>query len=270
MSLPVSPLRLPLVPPMDRNRSMPGIDRISPVPLELRTRQGVGLFGTRRGEPAGLIRMHEGIDLLAPIGEPVFAAASGTVVNAGGSVLILHEHGFRYLTFYQHLQNVVVAAGDPVTAGQRIAEVGDFAGSREDHLHFEVRYLFDGGGTSRADSMPVDPTMALYEWEERSYQNDEAARRGHVIDRVPIVSLEEVRRARLLRFVLVNVQGDARDLFIPLHDPSPFTEGMIASLKQAFAAGRDVRIVWRDSLFFRNIQSTHPFASVIAEVKVYR
>jgi len=270
MNLPVSPLRLPLVPPMDRNRAMPGIDRISPLPLELRTRQGVGLFGTRRGEPLGLIRMHEGVDLLAPIGEPVFAAATGTVVSAGGSVLILHDHGFRYLTFYQHLQNVVVAAGDPVAAGQRIAEVGDFADSREDHLHFEIRYLFDGGGNSRAQSLPIDPTMALYEWEERSYQNDDAVRRGHVLDHLPIVSIEEVRRARLLRFLVVNVQGDPRDLFVPLHEPSVYTESIVTSLKQAFVAGKDVRIVWRDSLFFKNIQATHAFASVIAEVKVYR
>lgn len=269
MNLPVNPLALPLVPPMDRNSAMPGIDRISPFPLELRTRAGVGLFGTRRGEPLGLIRMHEGVDLLAPIGEPVFAAARGTVVSVGSTVLLHHDDGFRYLTFYSHLRNVVVAAGDAVAAGQRIAEVGDFDGSLEDHLHFEVRYPFDNPGASRALSLPIDPTMALYQWEERSYQNDDDARAGHIFDRVKIRSVEEVRRARLLRFLLVNVEGEPRDLFVPLDYDTPFTRSTVDSLKHALAGRKAVRIVWRDSLFFKNIQSTHAMASIVAEVKVY-
>ena len=48
---------LPIVPPMDLNRNMPGIDRISPFPMQLRTRASVGLFGTRRAVNNGLIRM---------------------------------------------------------------------------------------------------------------------------------------------------------------------------------------------------------------------
>ena len=220
----INPLGLPIVPPMDLNRTMPNIDRISPFPMELRTRAGVGLFGTRRGadndnDPTtpDLIRMHEGVDLLAPRGTPVFAASAGAVIGgSNSSVLLLHDDGFKYLTYYQHLQNKVVSTGAVVSAGQRIAEVGDFGS--EDHLHFEIRYPFDFANPTRENSLPVDPTMALFNWEEKTYPNDQTVRQGHIFDNVLISSFEEVRRARLLRFLLVNVEGDARDLFIPLHD----------------------------------------------------
>ncbi len=263
------PLFLPIVPPMDLNASMPGIDKISPFPMELRTRTGVGLFGTRRGVANGLIRMHEAVDLLAPIGTKVFAAANGTVVGGSStSILLLHDNGFRFLTFYQHLQKKTVAT--TVAAGQPIAEVGDFPDSAEDHLHFEIRYPFNSGSPSYENSLPVDPTMALFQWEEKNYQNDEEVRRGHIFDNVHISSIEEVRRARLLRFFLVKVEGQSRALFIPLHSLTPFSEGMIGSIKQAFFASKKVRILWRDSLFFKNIQTDEAKASIVAEVKVYR
>lgn len=268
---PMNPLNLPIVPPMDRNAAMKGIDRISPIPLELRTRKGVGLFGTRRGAGGdGLIRMHEGVDLLAPIGTPVCAAAGGSVVGGSdSSILILHDHGFRYLTFYSHLRAKVVTTGDPVTSGQRIAEVGDFDDSPEDHLHFEIRYPFASTNVTRAESLPVDPTMALFNWEEKSYQNDDEVREGHILDKVLIARLEVVRRSRLLRFLVVNVDANSRDLFVPLHEPSPFTQEIVDCLKRAFLARCKVRIVWRDSLFFKGIQSAHSLASIIAEVKLY-
>jgi hypothetical protein len=267
----LDPLSLPIVPPMDLNASMPGIDRISPFPMRLRTRSGVGLFETRRGVANGLVRVHEGVDLLAPIGTKVFAAANGVVIQAGAnSLLIQHDNGFRFLTFYTHLQNKIVAPPVPVAAGQQIAEVGDFPDSSEDHLHFEIRYPFDSSNPSYADSLPVDPTMVLFGWEEKTFQNDEEVRKGHIFDNVYISSFEEVRRARLLRFLLVNVDNSSRDLFIPLLSTTPFIEGMIVSIKQALFASKKVRIVWRESLFFRNIQTEHDRASIIAEVKVYR
>jgi hypothetical protein len=52
-----------------------------------------------------------------------------------------------------------------------------------------------------------------------------------------------------------------------MSDGDPYNAGMIESIKLAFMHGKKVRIVWRDSLFFKNIQSA-PFAAVIAEVKV--
>ena len=271
----IDPIYLPLVPPMDLNRTMPGIDRISPFPMELRTRQGVGLFGTRRGtdndaDPTtpDFIRIHQGIDLLAPRGTPVFASSHGTVMGGGsGSFLILHDDGFKYLTFYQHLQNKKpIALNANVFAGQQLGEVGDFGD--EDHLHFEIRYLFDSTTFTRERSLAVDPTKAMYQWEEKTFQNDAQVRQGHVFDNATIDSIEEVRRARLLRFFLVNIKGVSRDLFIPINEPTPYDIAMIESIKHAFFNGKQVRILWRDSLFFKNIQSSHPHASIVAEVKV--
>ena len=45
---------------------------------------------------------------------------------------------------------------------------------------------------------------------------------------------------------------------------------MVETIRSAFLAGKKVRIVWRESLFFKGIQATYARASVIAEVKVYR
>jgi hypothetical protein len=213
--------------------------------------------------------MHEGVDLLAPIGTPVFAAASGEVVSASdSSVLIRHDAGAPFVTFYQHMRNIVVDAADAVSAGQRIGEVDDFPNSSEDHLHFEVRALHDAGTASRGRSLPMDPTDALYQWEVRTFQNDADARRDHIFDDVLITGLEEVWRARLLRFLLVNVSGTRKDLFVPLVDPSPANRSMAETLKLAFFHARRVRIVWRESLFFSGIQSTEERVGVVAEVKV--
>lgn len=260
---------LPIVPPMDLNHDLPGIDRISPFPMQLRTRASVGLFGTRRGVDNGLIRMHEAADLLAPIGTPVYAAAPGKVIaGSSSSVLILHELGFKFLTFYQHMRNKTVNTNDIVKAGQKIGEVGDWTGGTEDHLHFEIRYPFDAAPPSYENSLPVDPTNVLYQWEVKTFQNDDAVRRGHIFENVTITGLEEVVRGRLLRFLLVNVSGSSRGLFLPFTDSSPANLSMMETLKSAFFHSKRVRIVWRESLFFSKIQTANDKAAIIAEVKV--
>ncbi len=254
---------LPIVPPMDLNSNLPDIDKISPFPMQLKTRRGVGLFGTRREADSGLIRMHEAVDLLAPVGTPVFAASTGTVIGGSStSCLISHDHGIKYLTFYQHMQNKLVNNNDNVTAGQQIAEVG----GTQDHLHFEIRFPFDNARPSLGNSLPVDPTNVLYQWEVRTFQNDDDARQ--VIDDVSITNIQEIWRGRLLRFFLVNVSSTGRDLFLPLIDSSPANLSMLETLKLAFFNSKRVRIVWRESLFFSTIQVTQDKVSIIAEVKV--
>lgn len=267
----LDPIYLPIVPPMDLNHNMPGIDAISPFPMELRSNRGVGLFGTRRGAGNnGLITFHEAADLLAPIGTPVFAAATGKVIGGSAtSALIFHDLGFRFLTFYQHMQKKSVKTGDQVTSGQQIAEVGDWTGGTEDHLHFEIRYLFDTvAKPTRENTLPIDPTNVLYQWESKTYQNDPAVRQGHIFDNVSITNIEEVWRDRLLRFVMINVSGSKRDLYIPLIDTSEANLSLVTTLKSAFFYSKKVRIVWRESLFFKNIQTADNRASIIAEVKV--
>jgi murein DD-endopeptidase MepM/ murein hydrolase activator NlpD len=95
-------------------------------------------FGTRDGRP------HEGIDLPAPVGTPVLAAASGRVVYAGNGIrgygnLIVLQHAGDLLTVYAHNSSLLVGQGDEVRAGQRVALVGQTGHATGPHLHFEVR-----------------------------------------------------------------------------------------------------------------------------------
>ena len=95
-------------------------------------------FGTREGRP------HEGIDLPAPVGTPVFAAADGRVAYAGNGIrgygnLVVVRHAGDLLTVYAHNSVLLVAQGQPVRAGDRIALVGQSGHATGPHLHFEVR-----------------------------------------------------------------------------------------------------------------------------------
>jgi murein DD-endopeptidase MepM/ murein hydrolase activator NlpD len=100
-------------------------------------------FGPRWG------RMHEGIDLGCPDGEPVRAAGPGTVTFSGwqggyGKLVIL-DHGGGLATAYAHHSRLAVSAGQSVARGQVIGEVGSTGHSTGPHLHFEVR--IDGNAT---------------------------------------------------------------------------------------------------------------------------
>jgi murein DD-endopeptidase MepM/ murein hydrolase activator NlpD len=95
-------------------------------------------FGARWGKP------HEGIDLPAPVGTPVFAAADGRVVYAGNAIrgygnLIVLKHAGDLLTAYAHNSVLLVSQGQTVRAGDRIALVGQSGHATGPHLHFEVR-----------------------------------------------------------------------------------------------------------------------------------
>lgn len=94
---------------------------------------------------------HQGWDLIATPGTPVYASADGVVVFKGGSAAdttdyglrIIVQYGSQYL-FYAHLSNVLVADGEPVTYGQHIADTGNSGNAHSltglaQHLHFEVR-----------------------------------------------------------------------------------------------------------------------------------
>ena len=89
-------------------------------------------------------RMHKGIDIAAPVGTPIFAAASGVVVyarwNSGGyGNLIDIQHPDGSLTRYAHNNRLLVREGEAVGQGQLIAEMGSTGRSTGPHLHFEIR-----------------------------------------------------------------------------------------------------------------------------------
>lgn len=96
-------------------------------------------------------KMHWGVDLGGSYGNPIVAAADGTVIkvdepvegqNTGsvnyGNYCVI-DHGNGITTCYAHCRDVYVAVGDKVSAGQTIAECGSTGTSTGPHLHFEVR-----------------------------------------------------------------------------------------------------------------------------------
>ncbi|WP_280488066.1 M23 family metallopeptidase [Nocardia cyriacigeorgica] len=110
-------------------------------------------FGPRIHPITGEPSFHTGTDFAAPDGTPILAAADGTVTVAefsggyGGLIVIEHQiDGQTVATAYAHMwqSGILVAAGDRVTAGQHIGDVGSSGNSTGPHLHFEVR----PGGTS--------------------------------------------------------------------------------------------------------------------------
>lgn len=95
-------------------------------------------FGKRWGKD------HDGIDMAAPVGTPVYAAAAGTVIYSGDQVrgygnMVVIQHADGLVTVYAHNSLLLVHSGDGVAVGQEIARVGDTGRSTAPHLHFEVR-----------------------------------------------------------------------------------------------------------------------------------
>ncbi len=94
-------------------------------------------FGVKQGQ------RHDGIDLSAPEGTLVRAAAAGEVIYTGnqsgyGTIVIL-RHAGSLITLYAHNSAVLVKDGDRVDAGTPIAKVGQTGRTTGPHLHFEVR-----------------------------------------------------------------------------------------------------------------------------------
>lgn len=112
-------------------------------------------FGYRYHPVTGEWRGHTGIDIGCSFGDPITAAASGTVsyvccpcpgsnytdssVGGGYGNYVMVDHGNGVVTLYGHCRNVYVSQGEWVSAGQQIAEVGSTGTSTGPHLHFEVR-----------------------------------------------------------------------------------------------------------------------------------
>lgn len=99
--------------------------------------------------------LNKGIDIAGKLGEPVISAGPGSVVYSGNGLrgygkLLIIKHNEQYLSAYAHNRRLLVAEGDVVKAGQKIAEIGS-SGTDRNKLHFEIR----------RDGKPVDPTKYL-------------------------------------------------------------------------------------------------------------
>jgi murein DD-endopeptidase MepM/ murein hydrolase activator NlpD len=94
-------------------------------------------FGIRNGA------MHDGVDIAAPAGTPVYAADGGVVIYSGtlhgygNTVIIRHDDG--YATVYGHNDRNLVQEGERVARGREIGEIGSSGRTTGANLHFEVR-----------------------------------------------------------------------------------------------------------------------------------
>jgi murein DD-endopeptidase MepM/ murein hydrolase activator NlpD len=95
-------------------------------------------FGIRTG------KNHDGLDVAAPEGTPVHAAADGEVIYAGDELagygnLVVIRHAPGLATVYAHNRKILVSVGEHVARGATIAEVGHTGRATGPHVHFEVR-----------------------------------------------------------------------------------------------------------------------------------
>jgi murein DD-endopeptidase MepM/ murein hydrolase activator NlpD len=112
-------------------------------------------FGLRADPFTGENRFHKGLDIAAPLGTPIKAAAAGKVVFSGWADgygnLVTVDHGDGISTRYAHTAANLVNAGDDVGARQEIALVGSSGRSTAPHLHFEVH----------KNGQPIDPVQVV-------------------------------------------------------------------------------------------------------------
>ncbi|MEO6260772.1 MAG: M23 family metallopeptidase [Thermoanaerobaculia bacterium] len=131
-------------------------------------------FGTRISPFTRAADLHKGLDLSAPTGTPIFAAADGVVSFAGryplrdsvawwrfGNVVVVN-HSDRFITIYGHCDSVKARAGQAVKQGEIIATVGSTGWSTNSHLHYEVRSDLEEQGKYLA----IDPRIYIlnYQW----------------------------------------------------------------------------------------------------------
>lgn len=116
-------------------------------------------FGQRAAPMPGASTDHNGIDLPAPKGTPVYAAADGTVKNAwndtkaGGGNSVVLTHADKMASGYAHLDSYTVKPGQQVKQGDLIGYVGSTGTATGPHLHFTV---------TGADGKKIDPAKLQY------------------------------------------------------------------------------------------------------------
>ena len=101
-------------------------------------------FGERNDPFTGKRAQHEGLDFAGKKGSEVLGVASGVVTWSGSrqgyGKLLEIDHGNGYITRYAHNDELLVNAGDGISAGQAIAKMGATGRASSPHVHFEVLY----------------------------------------------------------------------------------------------------------------------------------
>jgi Peptidase family M23 len=142
------------VPDQQATRSDSQLSTTMPLVMPLKAARLTSPFGMRINPAKGQLKEHTGVDLAAPTGTPVDAAAAGTVQLVGfdkhgyGRYVVV-QHQLGYSTWYAHLSALAthLRMGASVRVGQLIGKVGSTGDATGPHLHFEVRYR----------QVPIDP-----------------------------------------------------------------------------------------------------------------
>ncbi len=143
-----------------RGQSGQELTLVNPVPGSTVT----AFFSSERQHPLfQTARPHDGIDLRAPRGTDVEAAAAGNVKDATSlyqgqaawGLVVTVDHGSGIETLYAHLDKITVRPGQALSTGEMVGTVGSSGWAVEPHLHFEVRHQ----GT------PVDPVAYVRDWQ---------------------------------------------------------------------------------------------------------
>jgi murein DD-endopeptidase MepM/ murein hydrolase activator NlpD len=125
-------------------------------------------------------KFHQGVDLRAHVGTPVFAASDGEVVYVGSKIrgygrMVVLKHADGFYTVYAHHSKNLVKIGRKVEAGQKIALSGKSGRASGAHLHFELRrgaqsidpeYAFNGHLKSAANRRIASKSKVKFHYEE--------------------------------------------------------------------------------------------------------
>mgnify|MGYP003624655070 FL=1 len=125
-------------------------------------------YGDRIHPISGIKKFHNGIDLSAPIGTPIYSPESGIIedvnYNSVGGNQIFVKHHNNYRTTYSHLDSIVKNKNDVVIKGELIGYVGDTGAVTGAHLHYTVKF----------NDVRIDPESINYETLNKNYDFDKS------------------------------------------------------------------------------------------------
>ena len=116
-------------------------------------------YGMRKHPVTGNYKLHNGVDLRAKTGTPIYSPANGVVrwvgwTDGGGNQISVNHENKGIRTGYAHLSKILVKKGDVVRRGQKIGLTGNTGRSTGPHLHFTTRNF--------ETNEPFDPTRLDY------------------------------------------------------------------------------------------------------------
>ena len=152
-------------------RSIPAIRPLLYLDRPLHLMSGFGM----RLDPVSrsVTQMHQGIDMTAPTGTPIFATGDGVVARTehksnGYGLNVVIDHGYGYQTLYAHMIQIAATPGQKVKRGEVIGYVGSTGHSTAPHVHYEV-FKND----QRIDPAPFIASMTVQEFQELARSVDQ-------------------------------------------------------------------------------------------------